>query len=57
MWDYHDSCFWDGGAALCLSGWMPFRGERGQVPDGRMTVMLLGAALGSPGMTRRFLKR
>ena len=29
----------------------------GQVPDGGTTVMLLGAALGSLGMARRFLKR
>jgi hypothetical protein len=28
----------------------------GQVPDGGTTVMLLGAALGSLGMARRFLK-
>jgi hypothetical protein len=28
-----------------------------QVPDGGTTVMLLGAALGSLGMARRFLKR
>jgi VPDSG-CTERM motif len=30
---------------------------RGQVPDGGTTVMLLGAALGSLGMARRFLKK
>jgi hypothetical protein len=29
----------------------------GQVPDGGTTVMLLGAALGSLGMARRFLKK
>jgi hypothetical protein len=31
-------------------------GGGGQVPDGGTTVMLLGAALGSLGMARRFLK-
>jgi hypothetical protein len=40
-----------------LSGWTLF-GPGGQgVPDGGTTVMLLGAALGALGMTRRFLKR
>jgi hypothetical protein len=35
-----------------------FVAERpGSVPDGGTTVMLLGAALGSLGMARRFLKR
>jgi len=32
-------------------------GDPGSVPDGGTTVMLLGAALGSLGMARRFLKR
>lgn len=32
-------------------------GTGGGVPDGGTTVMLLGAALGALGMTRRFLKR
>jgi hypothetical protein len=32
-------------------------GGGGQVPDGGTTVMLLGAALGSLGMARRFLKK
>ena len=40
-----------------LSGWTLF-GPGGQgVPDGGTTAMLLGAALGALGMTRRFLKR
>ena len=34
-----------------------FGSPGGQVPDGGSTVMLLGAALGSLGMARRFLKR
>jgi VPDSG-CTERM motif len=34
-----------------------FGSPRGQVPDGGTTVMLLGAALGSLGMARRFLKK
>ena len=34
-----------------------FGSPGGQVPDGGTTVMLLGAALGSLGMARRFLKR
>jgi hypothetical protein len=32
-------------------------GNGGHVPDGGTTVMLLGAALGSLGMARRFFKR
>ena len=32
-------------------------GERSAVPDGGATVMLLGAALGSLGIARRFLKK
>ncbi|PYK63637.1 MAG: hypothetical protein DME50_17150 [Verrucomicrobia bacterium] len=39
-----------------LSGWTLF-GTAGTVPDGGTTAMLLGAALGSLGMARRFLKR
>lgn len=39
-----------------LSGWTLF-GSAGSVPDGGTTAMLLGAALGSLGMARRFLKR
>src|SRR6184192_1464027 len=39
-----------------LSGWTLF-GTPGTVPDGGTTAMLLGAALGSLGMARRFLKR
>ena len=38
-----------------LSGWILFGGGQG-VPDGGTTVMLLGAALGTLGMLRRFLK-
>ena len=38
-----------------LSGWILFGGGQG-VPDGGATVMLLGAALGSLGMLRRYLK-
>ncbi len=34
-----------------------FGSQGGQVPDGGTTVMLLGAALGSLGVARRFLKR
>jgi hypothetical protein len=40
-----------------LSHWSLFGGGGGGVPDGGTTVMLLGAALGSLGMARRFLKR
>jgi hypothetical protein len=39
-----------------LSGWTLF-GTGGGVPDGGATVMLLGAALGSLGMARRYLTR
>jgi hypothetical protein len=39
-----------------LSHWSLF-GPGGTVPDGGITVMLLGAALGALGMARRFLKR
>lgn len=38
-----------------LSGWILYGGGQG-VPDGGTTVMLLGAALGSLGVARRFLK-
>jgi VPDSG-CTERM motif len=40
-----------------LSGWILFGPGTPGVPDGGTTVMLLGAALGSLGMARRFLKR
>src|SRR4029450_4068010 len=42
-----------------LSGWTLFGpgGTPPGVPDGGATVMLLGAALGSLGMARRFLKK
>lgn len=42
------------GVGLGLSHWTLFGGTT--VPDGGTTVMLLGAALGALGMTRRFLK-
>jgi hypothetical protein len=40
-----------------LSGWTLFGPGANGVPDGGATVMLLGAALGSLGMARRFLKK
>ena len=40
-----------------LSSAREFIGPNQNVPDGGSTVMLLGAALGSLGMARRFLKR
>ena len=40
-----------------LSGWTLFGPGVPGVPDGGATVMLLGAALGSLGMARRFLKK
>jgi hypothetical protein len=40
-----------------LSGWTLFGPGTPGVPDGGTTVMLLGAALGSLGVARRFLKR
>ena len=40
-----------------LLGWTLFSVGGQGVPDGGTTVMLLGAALGALGMTRRFLKR
>ena len=39
-----------------MTGWTLLN-PTGGVPDGGTTVMLLGAALGSLGMARRFLKR
>jgi hypothetical protein len=39
-----------------LSGWILF-GPGGTVPDGGTTVMLLGVALSTLGMARRFLKK
>ena len=42
------------GGISSIRGWA---GPTGTVPDGGSTVMLLGAALGSLGMARRFLKR
>ena len=48
----------DGPLGYGLSGWILFGPGGGPgVPDGGTTVMLLGAALGSLGMARRFLKR
>jgi hypothetical protein len=47
-----------GGGASALSHLTAFCCPGGNgVPDGGATVMLLGAALGSLGMARRFLKR
>jgi hypothetical protein len=46
-----------GGQGYGLSGWTLFGPGQQGVPDGGTTVMLLGAALGSLGMARRFLKR
>ena len=40
-----------------LSAVRQYSGPTGVVPDGGTTVMLLGAALGTLGMARRFLKR
>jgi hypothetical protein len=39
-----------------LQGWTLFSAGGQGVPDGGITVMLLGAALGALGITRRFLK-
>jgi hypothetical protein len=46
--------FWGQNA---LSDWTLFRGEGTPppVPDGGVTIMLLGAALGALGLARRFL--
>jgi hypothetical protein len=38
-----------------LSGWALFTAPGGAVPDGGVTVMLLGAALGALGIARRFI--
>jgi VPDSG-CTERM motif len=46
----------DSAGGYGLSGWTLF-GSAGSVPDGGTTAMLLGMALGSLGMARRFLKR
>jgi hypothetical protein len=46
----------DGPLGHGLSGWRLFPGGGQGVPDGGATVMLLGAALGSLGMLRRYLK-
>jgi hypothetical protein len=45
------------GENYALSGWTLFGPGGTSVPDGGTTVMLLGAALGSLGMARRFLKK
>ncbi len=42
------------GGGFDLSGWTLF-GPGGRVPDGGITVMLLGAALGALGIAQRFL--
>jgi hypothetical protein len=44
------------GIGLGLSHWTLFGPGTPGVPDGGTTAMLLGAALGSLGMARRFLK-
>jgi hypothetical protein len=43
------------GGGYGLSGWTLFGPGGVQVPDGGITVMLLGAALGALGMAQRFL--
>ena len=43
------------GGGYGLSGWTLFGPGGVQVPDGGITVMLLGAALGALGIARRFL--
>jgi hypothetical protein len=47
--------FLAGGA--CLTGWTLFCAASGAVPDGGVTVMLLGVALGVLALARRFLMR
>jgi hypothetical protein len=41
----------------CLSGWTLFGTGSAGVPDGGVTVMLLGVALGALALARRFLMR
>jgi hypothetical protein len=41
----------------CLTGWTLFRAAGAGVPDGGVTVMLLGVALGVLALARRFLTR
>jgi hypothetical protein len=41
----------------CLTGWTLFRVSTVGVPDGGITVMLLGVALGVLALARRFLMR
>ena len=45
------------GGQYGLSGWTLFDPTGTTVPDGGTTVMLLGAALGTLGMARRFVKQ
>jgi VPDSG-CTERM motif len=45
------------GGGYGLSGWTLFDPAGTSVPDGGTTVMLLGAALGTLGMARRFVKQ
>jgi len=47
--------FLAGGGAL--TGWTLFRGGTSAVPEGGVTVMLLGVALGVLALARRFLMR
>jgi hypothetical protein len=46
----------DGPLGYGLSGWILFNPIAPPVPDGGITVMLLGTALGALGMVRRYLK-
>jgi hypothetical protein len=46
----------DGPLGYGLSGWILFNQTGPPTPDGGVTVMLLGTALGALGMARRFLK-
>jgi hypothetical protein len=46
----------DGPNGYGLSGWILFNQTGAPTPDGGVTVMLLGTALGALGMARRFLK-
>jgi hypothetical protein len=46
----------DGPLGYGLSGWILFNQTGPATPDGGVTVMLLGTALGALGMARRFLK-
>jgi hypothetical protein len=54
---FNSTVFNDNGEPQNLSHYALFNPTGGGVPDGGTTVMLLGAALGSLGIARRFLKR